>query len=88
MTLLKGMGTKIKTIIRDIVVGGTIYETLLKLAKQRYYDECALRLVTIGDMLGCPISSYYRLKLLPFWLRDIPAWKREMTREKDILEKI
>jgi len=88
MASLKGIGAKIKTIVRDIVVGGTTYETLLKLAQQRYHDECALRLVTIGDMLGCPVSSYYRLKLLAFWMIYIPAWKKEMIREKDIFDKM
>jgi len=45
-------------------------------------------LVTLGDMFGYPISSFYRLRLLPFWFPRLEKWMRFMLSEKDITEKL
>jgi hypothetical protein len=46
------------------------------------------RLVMVGvfgDMLGVPVlPPYYALRLLPFVVPEIEAWKREVLREREL----
>jgi hypothetical protein len=79
---------KIKAAIKDFLFGVTTYDMVRSLEEKMLYAKYALMLVTIGDMLGYPISSYYRLKLLPYWMPYIQAWKHDLLREKDITEKL
>jgi hypothetical protein len=44
-------------------------------------------LVSIGDMIGFPTISYYRLKLIPYWLPQIKNWKIALLKEKDIIDR-
>ena len=38
-----------------------------------------------GDMLGVPVlPSYYGLRLLPWIVPEIEAWKREVLREREL----
>jgi hypothetical protein len=38
-----------------------------------------------GDMLGVPVlPAYYGLRLLPWVVPEIDAWKREMLREREL----
>jgi len=77
----------IREAIRDFIFGATVYDMVQSVKERIIYDEYALMLVTIGDMLGYPVATYYRLRLLPYWTPRIQAWKRELLREKDITEK-
>lgn len=83
-----GKTHKIKAAIKDFLFGATTYDMVRSLEEKMLYAKYALMLVTIGDMLGHPISSYYRLKLLPYWMPHIQAWKHDLLREKDITEKL
>lgn len=76
---------KVKATIRDIILGATVYEMIQDLQEKRQYAEYMLMLVSIGDMLGYPVASYYRLRLLPFWMPSLQAWKQFLLREKDVV---
>lgn len=42
-----------------------------------------------ADLLGVPIlTNYYSFRLLPYLLRDLEEWKREISKEFDILEEV
>jgi hypothetical protein len=46
-------------------------------------------LVSFGDLLGVPIlPPYYTLRLLPYVVPQINAWRRRMLREKDLTDLI
>lgn len=74
--------------IKDFFIGATVYSAIKELEEKRLLIEYGLMLAVLGDMLGYPVSSYYRLKLFPFWLPRIEAWKSFLLREKDITEKL
>jgi len=57
------------------------------LEERKVLKEHLLMLITLGDMLGYPVSSYFKLRLLPFWFPKLEAWMHFMLREKDITEK-
>ena len=44
-------------------------------------------MILLGEFLGIPfLSNYYTLRLLPYILGDLEAFKKRSLRERDILE--
>jgi len=74
--------------LKDFLIGATVYSAIKDLEEKRMFTEYGLMLVVLGDMLGYPVSSYYRFKLLPFWLPRVGKWKHYLLREKDVTEKL
>jgi len=74
--------------LKNFLIGATVYGAIKDLEEKRMFTEYGLLLAVFGDMFGYPVSSYYRLKLLPFWLPIIGAWKHYLLREKDVTEKL
>ena len=74
--------------LKDFLIGATVYSAIKDLEEKRMFNEYGLMLVVLGDMLGYPISSYYRFRLLPFWLPRVGEWKRYLFKEKDVTEKL
>jgi len=79
---------KILDILKDILFGVTTYEMTRDALKLKWHVERALMLVSIGDMLGIPLTSYYRLRLIPYLLPTIEVWKTSILKERDILESL
>ena len=79
---------KLKRILKSILLGATAYDMVQEAVKMKSYVEQALMAVSIGDMLGIPIISYYRLRLLPHWVPLIQSWKTTVLKERDIIDKI
>ena len=73
-------------ILRSMLFGATVYDMVQEALKMKWQVERMFMLVSIGDMVGIPISSYYRLRLIPYCIPKIEAWKRALLKEKDILE--
>jgi len=74
--------------LKDVLIGATVYSAIKDLEEKRIRTEYGLMLVVLGDMLGYPVSSYYRLRLLPLWLPIVGAWKHYSLKEKDVTEKL
>ncbi len=73
--------------LRDILYGMTLYDWNLELRKARGEVERAFTLIVFGDLLGIPIlTPYYTMRLLPYMVPRIEAWRRCMLRERDICE--
>jgi hypothetical protein len=53
-----------------------------------FQHECILEAIVFGDRYGFPISNYYKLRLLPYWIERLTQFDKEILREKDILEKM
>jgi len=79
---------RVKEILKSILFGATLFDMTQDALRMKWYTEQSLMLVSIGDMLGLPIVSYYRLRLLPYWIHKIQIWKTAVLKEKDITEKI
>ena len=84
----KTPGTKFWQKVKDFLIGATVYGAIKDLEEKRMIAEYGLMLVVLGDMLGYPVSSYYRFRLLPFWLPRVGEWKHHLLREKDVTEKL
>jgi hypothetical protein len=42
-------------------------------------------LICFGDLLGLPVPNYVSYRLLPFFLKELPYWKRRMARGKETI---
>lgn len=73
--------------LRDILYGATIYEMVRDLRKERNEIERLFILIVFGDLLGVPIlPPYYTLRLLPYIVPHVEAWRRSLLREKDLTD--
>lgn len=85
MTNKKRPGLRHK--LREFLYGMTGYEIARLSLKQRGHMEQLFILVTMGSLLGIPISpSYYSLCLIPYLTPQIDLWKRRMLRERDLVD--
>jgi hypothetical protein len=75
----------VKSAIKDFLIGATVYDMIRDLEEKRLYAEYMLMLAVIGDVLGYPVSSYYRFRLLPYFTPKLQSWKRGILKEKDII---
>jgi hypothetical protein len=73
--------------LKSFFYGMTGYEFERHALGERARLEDLFVLVTLGDMLGVPIlPPYYSLRLLPYAVPRIEAWKRRLLRERHTLE--
>ncbi len=73
--------------IKNFVYGAVAHDSARTALKTKAGMEHLFTLITVGDMLGVPIlPPYYSLRLLPYMVPRIPAWKRKMLREKDLTD--
>jgi len=79
---------KIKKALKDFLIGATVYDAILDVMKKRLITEYLLMTVVLGDMFGFTVSSYYRLKILPFWTPRIREWRNFVLKERDVTEKL
>ncbi len=75
--------------VREFLFGFTGHEHVVVALKARAGLEDLLTVAMFGDMLGLPIfKPYYGLRILPFMLPRLEAWKRRMLRERDLVDSL
>lgn len=68
---------------REFLYGMSGYEFARHALEERAALENLFMAVTIGDMVGVPVMPpYYSLRLLPYVVPDLAAWKRRALRER------
>ncbi len=71
----------------EILYGMTVYDMVVELRKQIGAMENLFIFITFGDLMGVPVlPTYYSLRLFPYILPKIGAWKRSVLRERDVTE--
>lgn len=71
--------------LREFLYGMTTFEFVQQALEMRASIEKLFMVGVFGDMLGVPIlPSYYGLRLLPWVVPEIEAWKREVLREREL----
>jgi len=71
----------------EFFYGMAFYDTARLAFETRAKLESLFLLITMGDIIGAPIlPPYYTLRILPYAVPKIEAWKRSMLREKDIMD--
>lgn len=74
--------------IREFFYGMYAFEFERQAVEMRGELESAFMLITLGDMLGIPvIPPIYSLRILPYVVPNIAAWKRRVSRERDLSDK-
>ena len=72
-------------VLREFLYGMTTYEFVQQAREMRHSMEKLFLVGVFGDMLGVPIlPPYYGLRLLPWVVPEIEAWKREVLREREL----
>ncbi len=73
--------------LRDILYGMTVYEWVREFSKSRGELERIFTLIVFGELLGIPIlPPYYVLRLIPYAVPRLEAWRRSLLRERDLTD--
>jgi hypothetical protein len=76
-----------RTILGEVVYGMALHDMVRNVQRSRASMEHLFILITMGDLVGVPIlPPYYSLRLLPYVVPEITAWKRRLLRERDITD--
>ncbi len=69
--------------MREFLYGMISYEFVQQALEMRASMQKLFMVGVFGDMLGVPVlPPYYALRLLPWVVPEIEAWKREVLRER------
>ena len=73
---------------KQFVYGLTGYEFVRHALAMRREAESIFMIVTMGDLLGVPVlPPVYSLRLVPYVVPEIAAWKRRMAIRREFWEK-
>ena len=71
----------------EVLYGMAVHDMVRNVQRTRGSMEHLFLLITLGDLVGVPIlPPYYSLRLLPYVVPEIAAWKRRVLRERDIVD--
>ena len=74
-------------VLGEVVYGMAVHDMVRHVQRTRGSMEHLFILITLGDLVGVPIlPPYYSLRLLPYVVPEINAWKRRLLRERDIVD--
>ncbi len=74
---------------KDVTYGMSLHDMERLMRRQRADREHLFVLIAFGDILGIPIlPPYYTLRLLPYIVPEVNAWRRRILREKDLTDLI
>ncbi|MEM2051581.1 MAG: hypothetical protein QW470_02220 [Candidatus Caldarchaeum sp.] len=84
-----GILSNFKKAVGDMFYGVALHQQVTSILKTRMYMEHMFILMIMGDMLGFPIlPPYYSLRLLPYAIPNVKAWKHRFYRERDFTDVI
>jgi hypothetical protein len=73
--------------VREFLFGMFAKDIVEHVMEMRSSLESLFLLVTIGDIIGIPVlPPYYSLRLLPYLVPNIAAWKRRVVREREFTD--
>jgi hypothetical protein len=73
--------------VKEFMYGFAAHESALIALRSRAAMEQLFMVIAMGDMLGVPVlPPYYSLRLLPYLLPRISAWKRSVLKQKDLTD--
>jgi hypothetical protein len=75
--------------LRDFLKGLLLYNIGHQFYEQKRCLENVFMLGLLGPMIGIPhLFQYYSLRLLPYYVRAFPAWKKRMVKERDFFDQV
>jgi hypothetical protein len=85
--VLRNRLTAIRQTLGEVFYGMAVHDMVRHVQRTRGSMEHLFILITLGDLVGVPIlPPYYSLRLLPYVVPEINAWKRRLLRERDIVD--
>ena len=73
--------------LRGMFYGMMFWDQVMYFRRHRGDMEHLFVLISFGDLLGLPIlPPYYSMRLLPYIIPMLNAWKRRMLRERDLTD--
>ena len=77
----------LRTALREFLHGMGGYEFARHAREERAARASLFMTVTFGDLIGVPVMPpYYALRLLPYTVGDLTAWKRRALRERAVTD--
>ena len=71
--------------LREFIYGMGGYEFGRQAVEMRTALETVFMVSVVGDMIGLPVlPPYYSLRLLPYVVPDVAAWRRRVLREREL----
>lgn len=84
-----GFLSRLRKVLGEVSYGAALHQEVTSVLRTRMYIEHMFMLMILGDMLGFPIlPPYYSLKLLPYAIPNVKAWKHRFYRERDFTDVI
>ena len=72
---------------REFLWGLFLFESWKELGAERRRYEDALNVLIFGELLGLPLmNSTLTLRLLPFVVPDLKAWRERQLAEREVLD--
>jgi hypothetical protein len=88
--ILSVLAAKLKAspkVIREIFYGMILHEMDVEMKKEKGHLDSLFMIVVFGDLIGLPLlPPYYSMRLLPYIMPSLEAWKRRVMREKDLTD--
>jgi hypothetical protein len=85
---LAGRLGRARRAVAHFLYGLTGYEFARHARQMRHELEAVFMVVTLGDLIGIPVlPPVYSLRLLPWVVPEIAAWKRSMARHREFWER-
>jgi hypothetical protein len=80
---------KLITGLKDFLNGLFFYSINQHFYEQKRCLENVFMLSLFGPLIGIPhLFQYYSLRLLPYYVRELEAWKKRMVKEQDFFDKV
>ncbi len=74
--------------VKDFMYGLTGRQFVHHALEMKHETETLFLLATLGDLASLPIvPPIYSLRLLPYFVPEFAAWKRQLARRKEFWEK-
>lgn len=75
--------------LKDFLKGLLFYNIGQHFYAERRGLEKTMMIGIFGPLIGIPhLFHYYTLRLMPYFVRQLPAWKRSMVKEKDFFDQV
>ncbi|AEA12750.1 hypothetical protein TUZN_1274 [Thermoproteus uzoniensis 768-20] len=75
--------------IRDFLFGAFLLDLYRETAKAHRQLLTVTEFLVFGEFVGVPLlSTYYALRLLPYFVGDLYDFKREIMKDRDVMEEI
>ncbi len=87
LSLLSERLKKTRKTLSEVFYGFTIHELVVDLRKDKGDIANLFMLIVFGDLVGLPLlPPYYAMRLLPYIIPFYRTWKRNLLRERDLMD--